>query len=352
MVLWVDKYRPNKLGKLELHKSISGRLEKMVQSGDFPHLLFYGPSGAGKKTRVMATLGALYGPQALKTKVTNKSFKIKSRTIEISTLSSSYHIELNPSDAGLHDRFVVSEVIKEIAQTQAVNQGAKDKPFKVVVLNDVDRLTKAAQHALRRTMEKYMSTCRIIMCCESTCHVIGPLRSRCLALRIAAPTHDEIVNILSQIAKKEKVGETPKLLKEIAVASDRNLRRAILILEACVAESNPLKEGQTIRLADWQRFVDDLGRAIIEEQSPNRLLQARGKIYELLCNCIPADVILKTLTQVLLKRLDDQVKHQVVRWAAHYEANLKKGSKPIFHLEAFVAKFMSIYKKWIVTTFG
>lgn len=30
-------------------------------SGDFPHMLFYGPSGAGKKTRITCTLRQLFG---------------------------------------------------------------------------------------------------------------------------------------------------------------------------------------------------------------------------------------------------------------------------------------------------
>lgn len=33
--------------------------------------------------------------------------------------------------------------------------------------------------------------------------------------------------------------------------------------------------------------------------------------------------------------------------AAHYEHKLQLGTKPIYHLEAFVAKFMSVYKRFI-----
>ncbi len=62
----------------------------------------------------------------------------------------------------------------------------------VVLLTEVDRLSRDAQHALRRTMEKYASVCRLILCCESTSRVIGPVRSRCLAIRVAAPSDIEV----------------------------------------------------------------------------------------------------------------------------------------------------------------
>lgn len=92
------------------------KLEALAKSEDFPHLLFFGPNGAGKKTRVMSLLREVYGSGIEKVKLEHRSFKTPTgKLIEISTVGSNYHVECNPSDAGSSDRFVIQEVIKEIA---------------------------------------------------------------------------------------------------------------------------------------------------------------------------------------------------------------------------------------------
>ena len=42
-------------------------------------------------------------------------------------LSSNYHIELSPADVGNNDRFIVQEIIKEVATTQQVDASASRK---------------------------------------------------------------------------------------------------------------------------------------------------------------------------------------------------------------------------------
>ncbi|KAL6214115.1 hypothetical protein ACLB2K_013553 [Fragaria x ananassa] len=90
-----------------------------VAERDCPHLLFYGPPGSGKKTLIIALIRQIFGPSVDKVKVENKTRKVDAGSstidIELTTLSSNNHFELNPSDAGFQDRYIVQEIIKEIA---------------------------------------------------------------------------------------------------------------------------------------------------------------------------------------------------------------------------------------------
>lgn len=85
-------------------------IDDIMQSedGEIPHLLFYGPAGSGKKTRVLALLKRIYGPGAERVRLEHRTFKTPSnRVVELTTVASNYHIEMSPGDAGIYDRYVV-----------------------------------------------------------------------------------------------------------------------------------------------------------------------------------------------------------------------------------------------------
>ena len=114
-----------------------------VANGDCPHTLFYGPPGAGKKTLIIALLREIFGPSVEKARrppsasaaaalssslpvlsacigaqvrVETRPWKIalpsSNIEVELTTVSSNYHVEMNPSDVGNRDRHIVQEVIK------------------------------------------------------------------------------------------------------------------------------------------------------------------------------------------------------------------------------------------------
>uniref|UniRef100_A0A7R9U8Q8 AAA+ ATPase domain-containing protein n=1 Tax=Pinguiococcus pyrenoidosus TaxID=172671 RepID=A0A7R9U8Q8_9STRA len=376
-MLWIDEQRPKTLRQLNFHEALTARLQRLANDGEIPHLLVHGPPGAGKATRISCLLRAMYGVGAERKRLDRREFKTPSgQTVELSMVSSAYHIEMCPSDAGNYDRYVIQDIIKEVASHTSLHStglGGKENvdrdgdamdleddakkssskpPFKVVLLMEVDRLSRQAQAALRRTMEKYSSSCRLILCGSSLSKVIEPVRSRCLKLRVPLPQHEQVCDVLAAICRKKRLDLPPEFARSLSEHSNRNLRRAILLLEAAYVQSYPFSRDQAVTPLDWEAHIAILAKELSREQTPAKLLRARQMLYELLTNCIPGDVILDKLTQELLKNLDAQLKPEITRWAAFYAHRIAMGSKEIFHLEAFVAKYMAVYKKYINDMFG
>ena len=202
-------------------------------------------------------LRELYGPAAAKVHVEYKPWKItlpsgSTKEIEFATVSSAYHIEINPSDVGTNDRYVVQEIIKEMARSRPIGTSG-EKTYKILILNEVDKLSKEAQAGLRRTMEKYANACRLVLCCNNVSKVIEPLRSRCLLVRVGAPQAAQCVDLLTRVAAQEGMGVPAGLIDNIVTTSRRNMRRALLSMEALAvrAGGEGLSENTPVVLPDW-----------------------------------------------------------------------------------------------------
>lgn len=108
--------------------------------------------------------------------------------------------------------------------------------YVVVVIDKADELTREAQAALRRTMEKYTSSMRLILCCNTLSKIIPPVRSRCLLIRVPRPEVEETVGALLNVASKENFQLSKQLAADIAEHSERNMRASLLALETTATQ--------------------------------------------------------------------------------------------------------------------
>lgn len=107
-------------------------------------------------------------------------------------------LELNASDERGID--VVREQIKDFASTRQIFSGG----FKLVILDEADMMTKDAQFALRRVMEKYAKNTRFCLICNYVGKIIPALQSRCTRFRFAPLQPEHLKSKLRDIAASEK----------------------------------------------------------------------------------------------------------------------------------------------------
>ncbi|EPB72728.1 hypothetical protein ANCCEY_08179 [Ancylostoma ceylanicum] len=205
---------------------------------------------------------------------------------------------------------------------------------------EADQLTRDAQHALRRTMEKYTMSCRLILCSESLSRIIEPLRSRCMVVRVAAPTDEEIKDVCLSVAEKVRLTVPDPVLEQIVTKSRGNLRRALLSMEAVKRKGVPIKDNEQVSGACIDAWFLPL--------TPVQVPEPEWEIYlretaDMMIKKQSNETVLAYLLRYLIKRCPPSAILETVEMAALYEHRLTRGQKAIIHLEAFVVAFMDIY---------
>jgi len=314
-VPWIEKYRPRCVDDVSYQDEIVSVLKKVISntSGEFPNFLFYGPPGTGKTSTILAAARELFGPELMKTRV----------------------LELNSSDErGIN---VIREKVKTFSQFTASGHRTDGKPcppFKLVILDEADSMTSAAQAALRRTMEKESKTTRFCLICNYISRIIEPITSRCSKFRFKPLSRDILMQRLEFICTQEKVNFEKAALETAVTCSEGDLRKAITYLQ-CVAR---LKINERITSEDVLEIAgvlkDKVIEKIIDTCSTGSFERVEECVQELIYDGFSCVQVITQMHDMLMERADikDSKKAVIFEKIAEIDNNLMEGADEYLQL--------------------
>ena len=204
MVPWVEKYRPSKLGTIVLTPENKRIFETMLEESRIPNLLFYGPPGTGKTTTIMN----LIHEYQIKNKETNQGLIL----------------HLNASD----DRGI--EVIRTQIYTFVHSKNLLGNGTKFVILDEVDYMTKTAQHALRYIL--HTPGVRFCLIGNYISKIEESLQTDVMNIRFDHLPHDQIIQFLRNISIQEELNVSDEMLKEIQNQHGSDVRSMINFMQS------------------------------------------------------------------------------------------------------------------------
>jgi len=313
---WTEKYRPTRLADVIGQGAIVERLQTFVDAKSFPNMIFSGTAGVGKTTCAIAMAKELY-----KDKI-NEAF-----------------LELNASDTRGID--VIRGKVKEFARTIALSGDM----IKIIFLDEADALTPEAQHALRRTMEKYSATTRFILSANYASKIIEPIQSRCVVLRFKPLNEEDMRKYIKRVGKGEGIDVDDKAVEALLYVSEGDLRKLTNILQSAgfsrkkvtdkeiydiAARARPKEVAVMLRCAlsgDFMKARDEL----------NQLVLSYGMSGE--------DILLQCYREALALDVPDKVRLKLISAIGDYNFRIVEGANDRIQLEAMLARFALLEKE-------
>jgi len=142
---------------------------------------------------------------------------------------------------------VVRTKIKEFSQQKVK---LPNDSHKIVILDEADSLTSAAQQALRMIISDFSDSTRFVFACNDSTRIIEPIQSRCVILRFAKLSNEEVLERLLEIAKEEKVVFDEGGLEAILFSAEGDMRTAINNLQATHVGAGRVTKDRVFEICD------------------------------------------------------------------------------------------------------
>uniref|UniRef100_A0A6C0LH31 AAA+ ATPase domain-containing protein n=1 Tax=viral metagenome TaxID=1070528 RepID=A0A6C0LH31_9ZZZZ len=265
---WVEKYRPTSFDQIVLDETNHRILKNIVETNRFPNLLLYGPPGTGKTTTIMNL--------------------INSYQKKYNQLGKGLTIHLNASDERGID--IIRNQISQFVNSQALFTTG----LKIVVLDEVDYMTKNAQHALKYLLQDRSTNVRFCLICNYISRIDDSLQNELLHLRFNQLPSKKITDFLSIIAKNEKVNVTTSTLKAVQRLFKSDIRSMINYLQSNQYDINVmsvLDDAVWNSLTESIKIGKDNAKAKLYEIQNNYHIDVRNIIKDYLNYIIAYEVL-------------------------------------------------------------
>ena len=130
-----------------------------------------------------------------------------------------------PTDRGID---VVRNEVQAFASTMRFNSTG----FKLIILDECDSMTKDAQFALRRIIEKYTKHTRFCLIGNYVSKIIPALQSRCTRFRFAPLGPESVRERVTHVVDSEGLDITPKGIDAVQRLGGGDMRRTLNILQS------------------------------------------------------------------------------------------------------------------------
>jgi len=240
--LWTFKYEPKTLNDYIASEELQVKLKKIIS--DVPNFILSGPPGVGKSTFLNILLNETgYDYLKINASVENGAEIIRNKVMNFAT---------------------------SLGMTK----------YKIIYLNEAERLTEAAQEMLRQLMEDVQEHTRFAFVCNSHTEIHDAIKSRCILEELKSPPADKIYEFCKSILSKEKIQYdsfvNTSILKMIKTLYP-DIRRIINSIQGSVIN----KEIKSLKILSKQSVYDKICKSFFEKDinDVRELLRNNNIIY-------------------------------------------------------------------------